>query len=257
MAIDFEKIKQKVEQLSGKAKKNSVLWSPQNGKEYKIRILPWPDGNDGTPFKERSFHYNIGQGRSILSLSQFKKPDPIQELITKLRKGGSASELDLAKKLYSKRRYFAPIIIRGEEDQGVKLWSFGKQICDILLQAMIGDFGDITDIKEGRDITVTSTPKAGSEWNDVKVMPRGVTSELSKDKKQAAEWLKSVPNLDEIYQPMSYEEVDKRLNDFINGTSSSTGTEVRVSPPVNQTSDAVEPDDIDAVFNKLNSVTDD
>ena len=41
------------------------------------------------------------------------------------------------------------------------------------------------------------------------------------------------------------------------GTSSSTGTEVRVSPPVNQTSDAVEPDDIDAVFNKLNSVTDD
>ena len=47
------------------------------------RILSFPD-NDGQPFKERWFYYNIGNNPGLLAPHQFGKPDPIQELINKL-----------------------------------------------------------------------------------------------------------------------------------------------------------------------------
>ena len=120
MAIDFDKIKQKVAQLSGQGRKTN-LWWPEIVKDYVVRILPWPDGNDGQPFKERAFYYNIGGSKSILAPMQFNKPDPIQTLITKLRNEGTPTSMELAKQLYPRRKYFAPTIVRGEEDQGPKL----------------------------------------------------------------------------------------------------------------------------------------
>ena len=37
----------------------------------------------------------------------------------------------MARKLESKMRTFAPIIVRGEETQGVKFWGFGKTVYQI------------------------------------------------------------------------------------------------------------------------------
>lgn len=252
--VDFDKIKKKVEQLSGNRK--SVIWSPKPGKEYNIRILPWPDDNDGQPFKERSFYYNIGNGRAILAPSQFGEADPIQDLINKLRNEGSPESMELAKQFYPKRRYYAPVIIRGEESEGVKLWSFGKQIANELLQHMLGDFGDITDPKAGRDVKIVCTQAPGRQFSETKVTPRVATSALATTK-QTTEWIASVPNLDEVYTRTSYDEIEKRVNDHISGNSgaSSDGTEVktqRASTSATVSSD--ESDNIEDVFSKLEAV---
>ncbi len=54
-----------------------------------------------------------------------------------------------------KMRVFAPVIVRGEEEKGVRLWEFGKEIYMQLLGiAEDEDYGDFTDISEGRDFTV-------------------------------------------------------------------------------------------------------
>ena len=54
----------------------------------------------------------------------------------------------LAKKLDPKMRVFAPVIVRGEEDKGVRPWEFGKEIYMQLLGiAEDEDYGDFTDIK--------------------------------------------------------------------------------------------------------------
>ena len=262
MAIDFEKIKKKVEQLSGNGRQ-SVLWSPKPGnagaaKEYNVRLIPWPDGNDGQPFKERSFYYNIGGGRAILAPSQFGKSDPIQDLINKLRAEGTAEAMELCKQFYPKRRYYAPVIVRGEEDQGVKLWSFGKQIANELLTHMLGDYGDITDPKEGRDVKVTCTQPAGRQFVDTKVAPRLKTSELG-PAKQAKEWLQNVPNLDDIYTHSSADDIEKRLNEHMKGLKgqASDGEEHPTSPSTAKRSTEVtmeESTDIDDVFSKLDGV---
>lgn len=256
MVINLDKIRQKVEQLSGNTKKSS-MWSPKPGdagtiKEYNVRIIPWPDGNDGQPFKERSFYYNIGgeMAKPILAPSQFSKEDPIQDLINKLRAKGTPEAYEQCKQFYSKKRFYAPIIVRGEEDEGVRLWSFGKQLANELLQAMLGDYGDITDPKEGRDVKITVSKPAGRQFADIKVQPRLKSTELG-TVKQIKEWISSAPNLDEIYTLTDVDEIKKRVNDQLNGASSDSGVEMKKSV---QTSSTDVDSEVDDVFDKLEKI---
>ena len=94
MAIDLDAIRKKLSQLSGNSSKRNTMWRPQEGEEHTVRLLSFQN-NDGQPFKERYFYYNIGNNPGLLAPYQFGKPDPIQELITKLRDDGSVSVLAL------------------------------------------------------------------------------------------------------------------------------------------------------------------
>ena len=118
MAIDLDAIRNKLNQLSGNNSKRSTMWRPQEGEEVTVRLLSFPD-NDGQPFQERWFYYNIGNNPGLLAPYQFGKNDPIQELITKLRDDGSKESYELAKKLYPKMRCYAPVVVRGEEARAV------------------------------------------------------------------------------------------------------------------------------------------
>jgi len=225
MALDFDAIRRKVAQLSGNGpRKSSVFWRPDEG-EYTVRLVPWKD-SDGQPFKERWFYYNIGENRGILAPKQFGKPDPIQELINKLRDDGTPESAELCKRLYPKMRAYAPVVVRGEEDKGTQLWSFGKRVYQDLLSIMLDpDYGDITDPFEGRDVKVTISKQAGQNWATTTVMPRGKQTSLTDNDEQAKTLLDNLPNLEELYTLESYEEIEKKVNDWLNGESSVEGTE--------------------------------
>jgi hypothetical protein len=248
--VDFDKIREKVAQLSGNRK--TSFWVPQEGKEYNIRILPWPDGNDGQPFKERAFYYNIAGGRGILAPSQFHKEDPVQELINKLRQSGTPKDLELAKQFYPKRRYFAPVIVRGSEEEAPKLWSLGKQIASDILQAMLGDFGDVTDLKEGRDLKIICTKAPGKQFADVKVQPR-LQATAAGTAKQIKEWMAAIPNLDEIYTEMDYATIAKRVQDHLTNAAAPTKESKSVSGIAEDESDIddVTSASLDEVFEKV------
>ena len=221
MSIDFEAIRKKLDRLSGATRNRSSMWKPTEGEEHIVRLLSFPD-NDGQPFKELWFYYGIGNNRGLLAPYQFQNPDPIQELITKLRDEGSKESYELAKKLYPKMRTYAPVIVRGEEDKGVQIWGFGKTVYQTLLGLMLDeDYGDITDPTSGRDIKVTCVKQPGRKWAMTEVRPRGRQSELSDSGDQAKTWLDNIPNLDDIYQEKTYDELSKIVNDWINGDESS------------------------------------
>lgn len=218
MAIDLDAIRNKLNQLSGNTSKRNVMWRPQEGEEVTVRLLSFPD-NDGQPFKERWFYYNIGNNPGLLAPYQFGKNDPIQELITKLRDDGSKESYELAKKLYPKMRCYAPVVVRGEENQGVKIWAFGKTVYQSLLNIMLDeDYGDITDPSSGRDVKVICTKTPGRMWASTEVRPRGKSSKLSETTSQAKEWLKNIPDLDDIYSLKSYEELENIVTAWLNGT---------------------------------------
>ena len=92
MAIDLAAIRKKLGQLSGQNSKKNVMWRPEEGSETTVRLLAYPN-NDGQPFKELMFYYNIGNNPGLLAPYQFDKPDPVQELITKLCLEGSILKL--------------------------------------------------------------------------------------------------------------------------------------------------------------------
>ena len=70
MAVNLEALQKKLNQLSGQNSRKNVMWRPPEGEETTIRVIAFPD-NDGQPFKERYFYYNIGSNPGLLSPYQF------------------------------------------------------------------------------------------------------------------------------------------------------------------------------------------
>jgi hypothetical protein len=216
MAIDMNAIRKKLNQLSGQNSKKNTMWRPEEGTESTIRLMAYPD-NDGQPFKELMFYYNIGNNPGLLAPYQFSKPDPIQELITKLRDEGSKESYELAKKLYPKMRCYAPVIVRGEEEKGVRLWAFGKTVYQTLLNYMLDeDYGDITDPTEGRDVKVICTKNPGQMWTTTDVRPRGKETPLSEDQSQTKKWMDNIPNVNDLFELKQYEELERIINAWLN-----------------------------------------
>ena len=94
--------------------------------------------------------------KSYLSPISFGRPDPIEEFAQKLKQSGNREEYQMARKLEAKMRTFAPVIVRGEETQGVRFWGFGKTVYQELLSVIADpDYGDINLKENNQD-------KAGS-----------------------------------------------------------------------------------------------
>ena len=83
MALDFDAIRRKLNRLSGNTRSQSVMWKPTEGEEHTVRLISFPK-NEGQPFKELWFYYNIPGQRGLLAPYQFQNKDPIQELIQNL-----------------------------------------------------------------------------------------------------------------------------------------------------------------------------
>jgi hypothetical protein len=217
MAIDLEAIKRRVAELSGVKKTSSVqMWKPDLG-EYKIRALPWKNSPEGQPFAERWFYY-LGNQAGILAPNQFGKPDPINDLIRKLYSSGSADDRNLAKKLGARMRCYAPVIVRGQEDKGVLVWSFGKQVYQRLLGFYLDEeVGDILDPQQGFDLKVTISKQPGKQFNDTMVDPARRPSKIHEDSGIVTKWLDSVPNIDDMYRLKSTQEIEAALNNWLNG----------------------------------------
>jgi len=217
MAINFDAIRKKLDNLSGNNKKSNSSWKPKEGEEYTVRLLSFPN-NDGQPFKELWFYYNIGNNPGLLAPYQYGKADPIQDLINKLRDESTKESYELAKKLYPKMRCYAPVIVRGEEDKGVQLWAFGKQVYQSLLAIMVDeDYGDITDPEGGRDVKVRCFKPNGKKYTETEVMPRGKASPLNNNQATAKTWLGNIPDVSKLYELKTPDELSKIVNDWING----------------------------------------
>lgn len=225
MAIDLEAIKKRVAELSGVKRTSSVqLWKPGLG-EYKIRCLPWKNSPDGQPFTERWFYY-IGENTGILAPNQFGKPDPINDLIRKLYSSGKPDDRVLAKKLQPKMRCYTPVVVRGQEDKGVMVWSFGKLVYQRMLSFFLDEeVGDILSPSEGFDLKVTLSQAPGKQFMDTMVDPARRPSKLHDDTAVVQRWLDSVPNIDDMYRLKTTQEIEAVLNNWLNGGEASPSQE--------------------------------
>jgi hypothetical protein len=66
----------------------------------------------------------------------------------------------------------------------------------------------------------------GKQYADTKISPRAKVEALSRDRDQAKKWLDSIPEVDTVANLKSYDEIEKLVNDWINGgsTGSDSGT---------------------------------
>tara|TARA_B110000037_G_scaffold6104_1_gene6541 strand:- start:425 stop:1066 length:642 start_codon:yes stop_codon:yes gene_type:complete len=156
----------------------------------------------------------------MISPSNYGEKDPIQLFAGKLRSGEYDKEnYQLAKKLDAKNRVFVPVVVRGEEDKGVRLWQFGKLVYEELLALAVDDeIGDYTDIVNGRDLTVeTVGPEStGTAYNKSSVRVRLKTSPLSENATQVETWTNEQPNPKEgLFKRYSYDEMKIALEKWL------------------------------------------
>ena len=185
--MDLNVIKKRLESLnkqstnSGGGNKN-LFWKPSVGKQL-IRVVP-SKYNKSNPFTEMMFYYGIGSKRVMASPANWGEKDPIVEFAKQLRNSNDKENWRLAKKLDAKVRTFLPIIVRGEESEGVKLWQFGKEVYqEFLNMAADEEIGDFTDIAQGRDIKLTTVgPEVtGTPYNKTSIGPSLKTTALSEE----------------------------------------------------------------------------
>jgi len=192
-----------------------TFWRPTVGKQQ-IRIVPSAH-NASNPFSELKFYYGI-TNKVMLSPETWGEKDPIALFANKLREEYSKENYLLAKKLDAKTRIFAPVIVRGEEDKGVRLWQFGKLIYEELLSLAVDDeIGDYTDIVGGRDLTIeTVGPEStGTQYNKSSVRVRLKETQLSEDAAQVEAWTSTQPDPTAEFKKFTFEEMKSALEKWL------------------------------------------
>ena len=217
--MDLNAIKQRLSQLQTTNTRTSNLWKPQPGTQV-VRIVPYKF-NQNNPFIELYFHYDLG-GKNYLSPISFGRPDPIEEFAQKLKSTGSKDDYRLGRKVEAKMRTFAPVVVRGEEKEGVRFWGFGKTVYQELLSIIADpDYGDITDPVSGRDVAVDfkTAEETGKSFPSTSIRVKPNQTPITEDAAVLESIKESQKNITEIYQERSYDELTQALNDYLNGNS--------------------------------------
>ena len=216
--MDINAIKAKLDALNNngqdreKTDYSKIFWKPELGKQT-IRLVP-SAFDPAMPFKELKFHYGIGK-YPMVALSNFGKQDPIEEFVKELKKTSDKDNWSLAGKINPKTRIFAPVVVRGEEDKGVRIWGFGVTIYRALL-ALIADedIGDITDVINGWDLVVEQVQ--GNPYPETSVRIKPKQTALSDNNDLVDTWLKTQPNPTEVHTQYDYEFIKKQLQNYLN-----------------------------------------
>ena len=239
MSLDFDAIRKKLNSLQGQNSRSSALWKPTEGKTV-IRIVPWKERPDN-PFIEMYFHY-LGR-KTQLSPMTNGNADPIAEFADKLADTGDKDDWKHSRQFRPKLRTFVPVIVRGEEDKGVRMWGFGKTVYEQLLAVISDpDYGDITDVESGRDVSVEFIPQAKASGNfaETKLLVKPKETVLSPKADVLEGWLTDQPDVSEIWDEPSYDDLKLFLDRFLNpeGDPSVTAEEKAPSSSASDASDA-------------------
>ena len=259
--MDLNAIKTKLESLQNQTTTSNNVWKPEPGKQV-VRIVPYTHNKDN-PFVELFFHYNLGQNKTYMSPMSFGRPDPVQEFADKLKSTGDKDEWIQGKRLEPKMRTFAPVIVRGQESEGVKFWGFGKTVYQELLSVIADpDYGDITDPVNGRDIMIErQTPaEAGNQYGKTTVRVKPNQTPITDNKEMLETLLNSQPNLTELYTEPSYDDLKEALATYLNPdndvdtdtTTTSNGVAATTAPTTNTgTTKTAKTENVEDAFDQL------
>jgi len=220
MALDISKLKSRLSSLTNQGNKTNLIWKPKPGKQV-VRIVPYKYQIDN-PFIELKFHYNINN-KTYLSPDSFNRPDPIVEWSNRMKKTGNKEDWQLGRKMEPKMRTYAPILVRGEESEGIKFWGFGKNVYQEILSIINDpDYGDITDPVNGRDIVVEfrTAEDSGKSFPEttIRVKPNATIAIDVSQKEILAQQV----NILDLFPEYSYDELKSVMDAWLNPETQTT-----------------------------------
>lgn len=205
-----------------------AYWKATIG-EHDIRFLPIQNSSN-EPFQTVAYYNEPLSANRLVAPYAFGLPDPIKEQYEELRQSKKhPNGWDIAKHLRAKERYYAVIIVRGEEDKGPQIWEFSKETRDQVYGILTHKDNideDMLSPEVGYDFTCAVTPVIeggkprlfkGSPVKQVNLQSRKKPSPLTKDKALAKKWVEATPNIEDMMkrQCKSPEELMEVLENFV------------------------------------------
>ena len=196
-----------------------------------FRILPGK--GEESPFTEAYFHEKELNGtypKTYCPKLNDGEHCPLCEARSALLEDGSEKAKELAKGLNPRKWYVVKGIDRDNEEDGVKHWRFKhKWTGDGVMDKLIPLFklkGDITDPREGRDITLMVGRDNKGYAKITSILTEDVDILTDPKSPQAKEWMGDTMSWKEVYkaQPLDYVQLiadgetpqwDKNLSKFV------------------------------------------
>ena len=143
----------------------------------------------------------------------------------------------------------APVLVRGEEEKGVRIWGFGKMAYQELLNLVLNpEYGDITDVESGTDLVIKYGKPAGASFPQTTITPRRRSSPLCDDAvggpERCAELLENIPEFDSLFTRKTSQEIQSMLDEWLAGEDSAGEDVVKYDSTNSATS-------VDNAFNEL------
>jgi hypothetical protein len=206
-----------------------------------------------SPFKEVWFHEVQIQGRWMKVYDPGKNGDgsetgersPLNEVEEALKLTGNQQDRELARQYRSRKFYIVKVIDRNKEDEGVKFWRFkhnyrGDGIMDKLIP-LFQKRGDITNVNEGRDITLilkaVPLPSGNGTYTTVSTIMTDDVTKLSDDETKMKGWSEHSEIWTDVYsqKPIEYLEAiskgevpewDSNLKKYVYVDSKESSTDI-------------------------------
>ena len=250
MGIDLDKMRNKYAKLNNKGgSTDDRFWKPQVGTQTIRIVCPL----DGDPFRDYLYHYRLGADNNVTFISPrtFGKTDPIAEFGNQLWNEGTDESKEMARKFFPKMRVFAPVVVRGEEEKGVRIWGFSKTTYELLLNIVLDPvYGDVTDIHSGTDIRLDYGKKSGQMYASTELRPNRRTSALAKTEAEIDNLMSTMPNFSEIFKETTTDEANELLGQTLSGATDDTSQgQVKYSPT--KSNDTTSVTDIENAFDEL------
>lgn len=213
--IDLNRIRNKLEILKNPklrtTKFEKKTWSPSKDSTKVVRFIQDPHQSD--EFQELHFHYGLGYGFLCPRLTNGGSC-PVCSFAFDLRKSKDPKDVQAAKTLMPKQRFYGLIIDREDPSASPKWWGFGKEIYGQLLEALLNEeYRNFMDPYEGLDAEVKVVAKAGgkSEYSAPSLTFKRKESKLASDQQSVEKILQSVTPLSEVFKPLTEVEIQERL----------------------------------------------
>jgi len=236
MTYDIDAIKRKIDKLNENAEKAAnkkadriqlTWWKPTVGMN-EIRFLPYDNG-EGQPFEEVGY-YNCKElhERRIVAPCQWGLPDPVHDLVEKLRQErADDAKWRLMNKLKIRDSYYAVVLVRGQEEKGVQVWEMNHKIVRNIYQILAHPDWvdeDLFDPTSGFDFTVevANTDKEfnGFPIKSYSIQARRKSTPLLSKKSDREKLLEQIPDLKANFQQyvMGEDRLEELVFGFLAGT---------------------------------------
>lgn len=254
MSINFDAIKADLERLNRQTSKKSsgdesMFWSPKEG-EQTVRIVPYIHERSDS-FRRFYYHYDIAE-KPFVSPISFGQRDPIVDFAKKLQnESGDKESWKFAKNLEPKMRVYLPVLVRGLEHKGVLFWGFTEKVYKDLAKFLVsGEYGDISDLQNGRDIVIDYTPRRGNSYPETKVWVKPNTSPAFIDN-SVGDKIQEMSNIESILKAPTEEELTEMLEAYLSPSSSSSNSAAKETVQTKQDSNQTMPNSSDNVKSAL------